>query len=49
MVIVVPEGDSHDPTRIPECYDPAFALLKTAGIPNLNRQATAKSESAAKW
>lgn len=33
MVIVVPEGDSSDPTRIPDYYDPAFAMLKAAGIP----------------
>jgi hypothetical protein len=33
MVIVVPEGDSSDPTRIPDFYDPAFAMLKAAGIP----------------
>lgn len=29
----VPEGDSSDPTRIPDYYDPAFAMLKAAGIP----------------
>lgn len=49
MVIVVPEGDAHDPTRIPEFYDPAFALLKTAGIPGLNGQAATDSASATKW
>lgn len=33
MVIVVPEGDPDDPTRDPNYYDPAFALLQSTGIP----------------
>jgi len=33
MVVVVPEGDAEDPTRGPEFYDPAFALLQSSGIP----------------
>ncbi|UCS94560.1 DUF2075 domain-containing protein [Echinicola marina] len=33
MVIVVPEGDSGDHTRIPDFYDPNFNYLKDLGIP----------------
>ncbi len=33
MVIVVPEGDSTDPTRDPRFYDPTFEYLKDIGIP----------------
>lgn len=36
MVIVVPEGDSADPTRLPEFYDPTYEYLRSAGIPDLN-------------
>jgi len=32
MVIVVPEGDSMDPTRKPEFYDPTFEYLKSIGL-----------------
>lgn len=32
MVIVVPEGDPNDPTRLPEFYDPIFEYLKGIGI-----------------
>lgn len=32
MVIVVPEGDSSDPTRKPEFYDPTFEYLKGIGL-----------------
>ena len=32
MVIVVPEGDSLDPTRKPEFYDPTFEYLKEIGL-----------------
>jgi Uncharacterized conserved protein (DUF2075) len=35
MIIVVPQGDPTDPTRIPDYYDPAFEMLKTAGIPSV--------------
>ncbi len=33
MVIVVPEGDTVDPTRSPEFYDPTFEYLKDIGFP----------------
>lgn len=32
MVIVVPQGDSNDPTRNPEFYDPIFEYLKSIGF-----------------
>jgi len=32
MVIVVPPGDSNDPTRSPEFYDPTFEYLREVGI-----------------
>jgi len=32
MVIVVPEGNSEDPTRQPDFYDPTFNYLKNIGI-----------------
>lgn len=32
MVIVVPSGDSDDPTRKPEFYDPTFEYLKEIGF-----------------
>jgi hypothetical protein len=32
MVIVVPPGDSEDPTRKPEFYDPTFEYLKGIGF-----------------
>lgn len=33
MVIVVPSGDSDDPTRKSEFYDPVFSYLRELGIP----------------
>jgi hypothetical protein len=33
MVIFVPPGDSGDPTRAPEFYDPTFNYLSEIGIP----------------
>jgi hypothetical protein len=38
MVIVVPEGDPHDPTRDPRFYDPAYGLLTRVGIPELGAE-----------
>lgn len=35
MVIVVPEGDAGDPTRLPEFYNPTFNYLRELGIPCL--------------
>ena len=35
MVIVVPQGDSGDPTRLPEFYDPTFEYLKSIGFPEI--------------
>jgi DUF2075 family protein len=35
MVVVVPEGDAGDPTRAAKFYDPAYQLLRQAGIPTL--------------
>ena len=35
MVIVVPEGDSSDPTRDPKFYDPIFEYLKRIGFETL--------------
>jgi len=32
MVIVVPQGDSEDPTRNPEFYDPTFEYLREIGF-----------------
>jgi hypothetical protein len=32
MVIVVPQGDSEDPTRKPEFYDPTFEYLREIGF-----------------
>jgi len=32
MVIVVPEGDQDDPTRLPEFYTPTFEYLKMIGF-----------------
>lgn len=32
MVIVVPPGDSEDPTRLPSFYDPTFKYLKDIGF-----------------
>jgi hypothetical protein len=33
MIVVVPEGDANDPTRLPEFYDPTYAYLTGIGIP----------------
>ncbi len=35
MVIVVPEGAAHDPTRKAEYYDGTFELLRQVGLPVL--------------
>jgi hypothetical protein len=35
MVIVIPPGDTDDPTRKPEFYDPTFEYLKEIGFPTL--------------
>jgi len=35
MVIFVPPGDRHDPTRSPEFYDETFTYLRNVGIANL--------------
>ena len=35
MVIVVPAGDSEDPTRNPKFYDTTFEYLKTIGVPEI--------------
>jgi hypothetical protein len=35
MVIVVPAGDSADPTRVPAFYDPTFSFLKDIGFKTL--------------
>jgi hypothetical protein len=36
MVIVVPEGDRQDPTRLPEFYDDTFTYLESIGLPVLD-------------
>ena len=36
MVIVVPDGDSEDPTRNSSFYDPIFGYLKSIGFSELN-------------
>ena len=36
MVIVVPEGDKEDPTRLPEFYDSTYNYLKDIGIKELS-------------
>jgi hypothetical protein len=33
MVIVVPEGDPDDPTRLPEFYADTFEYLNRIGLP----------------
>ncbi len=35
MVLVVPQGDSGDPTRLPKFYDPTFEYLKRVGLPEI--------------
>jgi DNA polymerase III delta prime subunit len=32
MIIVVPQGNNNDPTRLPEFYDPIFNYLKSIGF-----------------
>jgi hypothetical protein len=32
MVVFVPPGDAHDPTRLPSFYDPTFNYLKDLGL-----------------
>jgi len=32
MVVVIPEGDVEDPTRLPEFYDKTYEYLKSLGI-----------------
>jgi hypothetical protein len=36
MVVFVPAGDTNDPTRSPEFYDPIFEYLREIGIPTLS-------------
>jgi hypothetical protein len=36
MVIVVPDGDSNDPTRLPSYYNTTFQYLLNIGIPQLD-------------
>ena len=36
MVVVVPEGDEKDPTRLPEFYDPTFTYLQGLGFHSLD-------------
>jgi hypothetical protein len=35
MVVVVPEGAAHDPTRSADYYDGTFELLRSIGLPEL--------------
>jgi DUF2075 family protein len=35
MVIVVPEGDADDHTRVPEFYNPTFNYLQAVGFPRI--------------
>ncbi len=35
MVVVVPEGNADDPTRMPAFYDPTFAYLQELDVPML--------------
>ena len=35
MVVVVPHGDSSDPTRSPAYYDPTYEYLKSIGFPEI--------------
>ncbi len=35
MTIVIPPGDSNDPTRLPEFYDPIYAYLRQVGLPEI--------------
>jgi hypothetical protein len=35
MVVFIPLGDTVDPTRSPEIYDPTFEYLADVGIPVL--------------
>jgi hypothetical protein len=47
MALVVPEGDSDDPTRAPAFYDQTFAYLKEIGLPVLEDAANSSCASAA--
>jgi DUF2075 family protein len=38
MVIVVPEGDAEDQTRLPEFYDTTYRYLRDLGIPEIPSQ-----------
>lgn len=42
MIIVVPEGDSSDPTRSPSYYDETFSYLAGVGIPVLESNESAE-------
>jgi hypothetical protein len=36
MIIVVPQGDETDPTRLPDFYDPTFTYLQSLGFDSLD-------------
>jgi len=36
MVLVVPEGSPHDPTRAPGCYDETYRYLASLGLRSLD-------------
>jgi len=36
MVLVVPEGSPHDPTRAPGCYDQTYRYLASLGLRSLD-------------
>lgn len=40
MVLCVPEGNSEDPTRLPEFYDGTYKYFKQIGIPELGDEKT---------
>ena len=35
MIVVVPEGDESDPTRMRDIYDPTYDYLRSIGLPDL--------------
>lgn len=35
MILVIPEGNEVDPTRVPAMYDPTYHYLRSLGIPEL--------------
>lgn len=43
MIVVIPEGDAHDPTRAPAYYDGTYRYLASIGIPELPYAAAAAS------